>query len=295
MPVRLIAAPHTPFDEYGDLAEEVVTQQADFLRRQGVRGVFIGGSTGEYASLSVDERCRLAEAWAPAAQRRSLQLFVHVGHNCQRDAILLAEHAARCGADAIASLAPSYFRPTQVEALVEYLAPIAAAGQRPFYYYDIPAMTGVTIPPLELLKRAPEIPHLAGIKFTNPDLAQYCECLQFAADRFDILFGCDEMLLAAYSLGARGAVGSTYNFAASIALSMIDACDASDVTAARLRQARLIRLIRVLQTRGYLASAKRLMTLRGVDCGRVRPPLTNLSPRELELLDAELAEFDELT
>ena len=142
-------------------------------------------------------------------------VIVQVGHNCARDSVALAGHAAGAGADAVSSMAPCYFKPASVDDLVDYLVPIAEASSSiPFYYYDIPSMTGVTHSSLDVLRRGERFPNLAGVKFTNPDLMTFQECVQFEGGKYEIWFGCDEALLAGYALGGRGAVGSTYNFAA---------------------------------------------------------------------------------
>lgn len=278
MPIRLIAAPHTPFTPAGDLHLPAVAQQARILAAGGVAGVFIGGSTGEYASLTVAERKSLAEAWVSAALETQLDVMVHVGHNCQRDAVELARHAGTLPVKAVASIAPGYFKPQSVDDLTEYFAPIAAASLHPFYFYDIPSMSGVNLPTVEFLRRADRrLPTLRGVKFTNPDLAQFQECLQFENGRYDILFGCDEHLLAGYALGATGAVGSTYNFAPVLYHRLAAAWDRGDAAEARRLQHESVRLVRCLQADGYMASAKAVMSLLGVDCGPVRSPLRRLT------------------
>ena len=103
----------------------------------------------------------------------------------------------------------------------------------PFYYYDIPVMTGVLFPMPDFLDRAAlRIPSFAGIKFTNPDLMAYLRCLRSDGGRFDVAWGIDEYLLAAVALGAAGAVGSSYNFAAPIYHRLLAAMDRGDLAAA---------------------------------------------------------------
>ncbi|MGV3485790.1 MAG: dihydrodipicolinate synthase family protein, partial [Planctomycetaceae bacterium] len=151
--------------------------------------------------------------------------------------------------------------------------------------YDIPSMTGVTLASAELLRRSGKhLPSLAGIKFTNHDLMQFQECIQFEGGRYEIWFGCDEALLAGYSLGAKGAVGSTYNFAAPLYHQLIAAWDAGDQDRARALQAQSVQLIRCCQKFGYMAAAKAVMGMLGVDCGPVRPPLANLSSSQRDEL-----------
>lgn len=285
MPIKLIAAPHTPLNARGDLNLDVVRQQADHFVATGVSGVFVAGSTGEGHSLCVEERMAVTQQWASVGKQLGLTVIIQVGHNSQRDSIRLAAHAAEAGADAISAMAPCYFKPASVGDLIDFLAPIAnAAGSLPFYFYDIPSMTGVSISSAELLRRGEQLPTLAGVKFTNNDLMQFQECLQFDGGRYEIWFGCDEALLAAYALGARGAVGSTYNFAAPLYHQAVAAWDAGDLEAARTLQLQSIQLIRACQKYGYMAAAKSVMSMLGIDCGPVRSPLTNLSPQQFSEL-----------
>ncbi|MCA9129618.1 MAG: dihydrodipicolinate synthase family protein [Planctomycetales bacterium] len=296
MPIKLIAAPHTPLDPTGKLAPMVIADQARYLKQSGVAGVFVGGSTGEYASLTVAERMTLAETWIQHGHSAGLQVIVQVGHNCQIDAIQLADHANGIGADAISSLAPGYFKPNSASELVHFLTPIAAAApQTPFYFYDIPVMTGVNVSTVDVLRLASELlPNLAGIKYTNPDLIQFQECLRYDQGRYEIWFGCDEALLAGYALGARGAVGSTYNFAAPLYHSMIDCYENGDHEQARKLQSDSIALIRICQSFGYMAAAKAVMSFLGVDCGPVRPPLMPLNEIQLAKLREKVLGLDSL-
>lgn len=281
----IIPATHTPFRADGRLNLEAVDRQAALTVEMGLSGVFIAGTTGEFASLSVAERKDLAARWVKAAGD-SLKVAVHVGHNCQGEAQELAAHAKEIGAAAVAVVAPSYFRPTAIEDLVDFCAPIAAeAAPLPFYFYDIPGMSGVRVATSAFLAQARErIPNLVGLKFSNNDLVELQECVQLADGAFDVLFGSDECLLAGLSLGIRGAVGSTYNFAAPVYHRVVKAFESGDFATARAEQIKSVRLVRALEKFGFLPASKVLMTMLGVDCGPARSPLRNLSAAQrLEL------------
>jgi N-acetylneuraminate lyase len=284
----LVAATHTPLNDDGSLNPEAVGQQAAHLTRNGVTGAFIAGTTGESHSLTVAERKALADRWATTDS--PLKLIVHVGHNCLPDAQDLAAHAQMIGADGIAALAPSYFRPANVEALVDWCAAIAErAPDLPFYFYDIPALTGVVLPMVDFLRLAGDrIPNLAGIKYTNSDLATLQRCLAVDDGRFDILFGCDEALLAGMALGCKGAVGSSYNFAAPIYQQVITAFENGDLESAKHWQTRSAEMIAIIARFGYGAAAKSVMQLIGVDCGPVRQPLARMAAGEIQKLRQDL-------
>jgi N-acetylneuraminate lyase len=283
---QLIAAVHTPLASDGGLRLESVPVQAVLLASAGVEGAFVAGTTGESLSLTVAERMALADAWVEPARRHGLRLLVHVGAASLADAVALARHAGELGVDSISAMAPCYFKPASCGDLAAFLAAIAAAAPRtPFYYYDIPSWTGVTFRSSDLLERhAASIPTLAGIKYTSADLADFERCVAVDGGRFAIYWGTDEALLAGLVLGAAGAIGSTYNFAASEARAVMDAFAVGDMPRARAAQLEVVRIVDLLASHGYMRSAKAVMGMLGVDCGTVRPPLRPATADELAAL-----------
>jgi len=276
----LVAATHSPFKADGSLNLAMVEKQASHLLANKVKAAFVGGSTGESHSLGVLERMALAQRWSEVTRGSPLGLIVHVGANCLADAAVLADQAQTIGAAAISAQSPSYFKPKSIELLVACCEKIAAAAPAlPFYFYDIPILTGVHFPMPEFLAiAAGRIPTLVGMKFTNPDLMAYQQCLRAENGRFDVLWGTDEYLLGALTLGARGAVGSTYNFSAPIFHRMMAAFSGGDLAAARDEQYRAVQLIHLLASFGYMAAAKATMGFLGVDVGAPRLPNGSLTP-----------------
>ena len=291
----LIPACHTPFHRDGQLNLAMVERQAALFRESGLRSVFVAGTTGEFASLTLDERKALCERWVEVAGD-TLRVAVHVGDNCQADAIELAAHARQAGVAAVAAMAPSYFKPATVQDLVEFLVPIAAEVEPlPFYYYHIPGMTGVRLSVAEFLHEARfRIPNLRGLKFSHDDLVDLQGCVAVEAGAFDVLFGFDEALLAGLCLGVCGAVGSTYNFAGPHYLRLIRAFESGDLAAARAAQLQATEMVKTLASFGFMAASKAVMALIGVDCGPVRPPLRNLTAAQTAALLDRLASFDVL-
>lgn len=286
----LVAAPFAPLAADGTLDLRCIQRQAEHLVRCGVRMVFVNGTTGECTSLTLQERQAIARRWCEVARGSDLKVAVHVGTNCLADSRLLAADAQACGAASISAFAPSYFRPQHLDALIDWCAQIAAAAAGvPFYFYDIPAFTRVGLSMPQFLEKAPaRIPTLAGLKFTNPDLMAYQLCLRADAGRFDVAFGCDEWLLAALAVGAQGAVGSTYNFAAPLYQRLWKAFSEGNFEAARNEQFRAVQLIQLLAGYGFLPAAKAVMGWVGVEVGPARPPQSTLSADQLLRLREEL-------
>lgn len=286
----LVAATHSPFHADGSLNLAIVEQQAAHLAATGVNFAFICGSTGESHSLTLEERRALAVRWMEVTDGSKLKVVVHVGTNCLADARTLAAQAQQLGAAAVAALAPSYFKPRSVASLVDCCAEIAGGcPELPFFYYDIPVLTGFTLPMPEFLTVARDrIPNLAGIKFTNSDLMMFQQCLRFDGGAFSVPWGCDEYLLAALALGATGAVGSSYNFAAPVYHRVIAAFERGDLKAARDEQFRSVQLIALLASRGYMGAAKATMKMLGVDVGPARLPNGSLTAEQEQTLREDL-------
>lgn len=286
----LVAAAHTPFLTDGALNLAAVEKQAEHLLKNQVETAFIGGTTGEWSSLSLEERRQLAVRWMKVTRGTTLRVIVHLGANCLGDSQALARQAQQLGAFAISALAPFYFKPATVPLLVQSMADIAAAApELPFYYYEIPSLTGIVLPPSAFLEQGAErIPNLAGVKFTSSDLIEFQRCAAAHSSGFDIPFGVDEMLLAGLSMGAIGAVGSTYNFAAPVYHRLMRAFAGGDLASARAEQYRSVQIVSVLARRGYMAAAKALMTMLGVDVGPPRLPHGRLSAEEQSVLKKDL-------
>lgn len=286
----LIAAPFTPMTSDGAVDLDVIDQQAALLRRNGVAGAFVCGTTGESMSLTVEERMEVARRWVEGAPD-GFRVVVHVGHTSLPAAKRLCAHAGEIGARGTGAMGPCFFRPRDVGALAAFCAEVAsAAPELPFYYYHIPAMTGVDVRMVEFLEAAAgSIPNLAGVKYAHEDLADFALCCGFDGGRFDMLFGRDEMLLAGLATGAKGAVGSTYNYAAPLYLEILDAFDRGDLEKARALQRRAAEIVRVLlRYGGGPAPGKAIMKLAGLDCGPCRLPLVPVEGERLAALEADL-------
>ena len=280
----IIAAPFTPFGENGALNLSPIPRYAERLAADGVAGAFVCGTTGEGSSLTEAERRAVAGTWC-MHRPKGLKVIVHVGHNSRDESVALAAHAQDHGADAIATLAPHFFRPASIDDLLDWCVPVAAAAPRiPFYYYHMPAMAGADFAMAEFLPRAAaRIPNLGGIKFTHENLLDYGMTLDAAKDQYAILAGRDEILLSFLALGAEGAVGSTYNYAAPIFTRIIAAYRERDLKQAQDWQAIVRRFVSLIVKAGGMAANKALMGLvTGIECGPVRSPLRNLTRAQVE-------------
>ncbi|XP_032718574.1 N-acetylneuraminate lyase isoform X2 [Lontra canadensis] len=195
----LVAATITPMTEHGEINFSVIGQYVDYLvKEQGVKSIFVNGTTGEGLSLSVSERRQVAEEWVTQGQNKLDQVVIHVGALSLKESQELARHAAEIGADGIAVIAPFFLKPWNKDVLINFLKEVAAAAPAlPFYYYHIPALTGVKIRAEELLDGIQEkIPTFQGLKFSDTNLLDFGQCVDQNRQRqFALLFGVDEFYI----------------------------------------------------------------------------------------------------
>lgn len=284
----LIAAPHTPFAANGDVNLPVIDQIAELLVRQGVKGVYVCGTTGEGVNCSVSERKAIAERWVKAADGK-LSITVHTGALSIADTLELTRHAETLDIFATSVIAPCFFKPGSVDDLVAYCAQVAAAAPSKGFYYYHSGMSGVMHDMEQFLEKGDKlIPNLSGLKFNHVDLYEYQRCIRACDGKFDIPFGVDEVLPAGLAVGAIGAVGSTYNYAAPLYHDIINAYHRGDQETVAALMDKVIALIRVLVQYGGVAAGKAAMALHGIDLGDPRLPIRALTPEQKEDVVAKM-------
>lgn len=287
----LIDAPFTPFHPNGDVNLEPIPAYAAMLKKNGLKGVFINGSSGEGYMLTEQERMQLAEAWVAAAPQ-DFKVIVHVGSTCVRQSFNLAQHARKIGAWGIGAMAPPFPKVGRVEELVKYCEEIAAgAPELPFYFYHIPAFNGAFLPMVDFLKAVDgRIPNFAGIKYTYESLYEYNQCRLYKDGKFDMLHGQDETILPCLAMGgAQGGIGGTTNYNGRELVGIIEAWDSGDLELARERQNFSQAVINVIcNYRGNIVGGKRIMKLIGLDLGPNRTPFRNVTDEEEAAMKREL-------
>lgn len=275
----LIAAPFTPFGPDGELNVGQIPAYYRFLKDNGVIGAFICGSTGEGVSLTFDEKVAVMREWAALTKEDpAFSLIMFLGGTNIKECRELAKISEEAGVDAISFTSPFYFKPANVEQLAKCCAEVAAAAPNTaFYYYHIPVLTGGNFAMIDLLKAVDaRIPTFRGIKYTHEDFMDFLSCLNFADRKYDMLWGRDENMLSSLVLGSKGAVGSTYNYAAPLYHDLIEAYNQGDFEKANALQQKSIDMITLLGKYGGIATGKAYMKLVGVDCGEFRLPVRNM-------------------
>jgi N-acetylneuraminate lyase len=289
----LIAAPFTPLKKDGSLNLPVIDDYATRLKKDHLVGVFVGGTTGEGMLLDLEERKELSETWMKHRDQ-NFKIMFHVGSTSYKQSQELTQHAQRIGADAVGCIGPMFLKPMHVSDLVAYCAKVAsAAPDMPFYYYHIPGISGIDFNMFEFLKEAAiSFDNFVGIKYTYNDLMVMIQCLHYEQGKWDILHGADELLLAGLSIGVRGAIGSTYNYMASLNYKLMDSFAKGDLASARALQLNTISVIELLfRYGGPVSAGKAIMKMIGLDCGPLRLPAKTLSDNQQLNFEKELRQL----
>ena len=287
-----MAAPFTPLDKHGELNLSQISALVQLYKINQVNAAFICGSTGEGVSLTHLEKIQVLKKWGQEKDDHLKTIFM-VGGTCLKEMQELAGLSQQNNMDGISILCPYYFKPKSVTELVAFSKEVAdAAPNLPFYYYHIPALTGGNFSMLDYLQQAEdEIPNLAGIKFTAPDLLDFQACRAYKNGKYNLLWGIDEAMLSGLAAGADGAVGSTYNYAAPLFNQIIDSFKKGDLAEASKHQDRAVQMVQLLIKYGGISAGKAFMKLIGVDCGWFRQPIQPLSEQSTNALKAELEEI----
>eukprot|EP00906_Rhabdomonas_costata_P026676 RCo037998 len=220
----LFVPPITPFASDGSVDIAKIHDFAKALIHDGVGGVFCNGTLGESASLSCAERRACAEAWTTAirAAGADKKVIVHIGTQNLPETKELAAHAEALKVDAIACMAPVFFRPADVNSLVQWLAAVAqAAPKTPFLFYHFPTMSGLPFRVLDIVQQCEaRIPTFRGLKFTSRDYGDLNALLRYYPD-LDIMPAYDDQFRNHAELGCDAYISGLFNFAAPLYLTIL--------------------------------------------------------------------------
>lgn len=282
----------TPLTEDEQINTRVTRRLVDWLIACGIGGFYVCGGTGEGILLSVEARQAMAETVLEQVNGR-VPVIVHVGATATADALALARHAARAGAQAVASIPPFYYD-VGFKAIKEHYELIAGASSLPLYIYYIPTATGVTVTAAQMWDLC-QIPNVRGFKYTAFDLYLLEQILALADSSLNVFCGPDQLFAPMLTVGVDGAIGSTYNVLAQHYVKIYDAFCAGDIVEARRLQSSANRVIDVWTAYG-LPAVKEMLRMLDFDCGHCRRPFRRLSAAEVEQLrnDLEQVGFFEL-
>ena len=283
MNVRGIIPPMvTPARAGGDdIDTQRLGEYTDFLVDSGVHGLFPCGSTGEFPSLTREQRKRVVETVVDRAG--GIPVLAGCGDTCVEDAVAHVRDATEAGADAAVVVTPYYLDASQA-GLRGFFEDVAERSPLPVFLYNIPKLTGVHLS-VESVARLAEVPNVVGLKDSTGDLTYHHRVLSATPDSFTVLQGTSHLSLPSLNAGADGATAGAANVFPSALCEMYEAQRSGDLErAVRLANEVVHPLIGELADVPTAAALKRLVSVAGYDVGPPFPPIAELDARDRDSL-----------
>ena len=269
------------FDEFKKLMEFQISQGADSL--------IVGGTTGESATMTMNEKKYLIRFACNIANKR-IPIIAGTGTNCTKTSIELSEYAESVGADALLVVTPYYNKTTQ-EGLIEHYKSIAESVDIPIILYNVPSRTGLNITP-ETCYELSKINNIVAIKEASGNISQVAKIASLCKDDLYIYSGNDDQIIPILSLGGIGAISVVSNILPKETHDMIHSFFNKKFMAARDYQLKLIPLIEKLFVEVNPIPIKEALNIIGYDVGIPRLPLVRCSQKNIEILKDELKNYN---
>ena len=275
-----IVALVTPFKQ-GELDEKALRDLVEFHIAEGTDAIVPCGTTGESATLSHEEHCRVIEIVIDQAKKR-VPVIAGAGSNSTKEAIFLTEHAKKSGADAVLSITPYYNKPTQ-EGLFQHFKTIAEHVDIPMVLYNVPGRTGVNMLP-ETVVRLSKIKNIVGVKEASGSLDQAGAIIQHTDDSFDVISGEDSLTFPMMAMGAKGVISVVANVAPKKMAQMCKAVLNNNMLEARKLHYELLDLSKAVFYETNPIPAKKAVYLMGLMENEIRLPLVEMTKENTEKL-----------
>jgi 4-hydroxy-tetrahydrodipicolinate synthase len=285
----VLAAVATPFDADGEIDQQRLRRLVDDLIADGVSGLVPVGSTGEFASLTGEERRQITEVVVEQAAGR-VPVVAHTGAMTSKEAVDLSRHAEQAGAAGLLLL-PPYKDRLSIEETTIYFRSVADSTALPVVVYNLPLATGVNLTPEDVVGMAEGSPNIAYVKDTCGDWHQLTRSIHDYSDVYSTLIGWDTMYLGALVEGAVGCILGVTNLTAKPFVAIYDAVQADDLATARAEWDRVYPVVRFLLSGGYVGGLKGAMDAFGKSIGDPRSPLAAMSPERRSEISTILKEF----
>ncbi|TCK28203.1 dihydrodipicolinate synthase [Ancylobacter aquaticus] len=268
----------TPFRD-GALDEKAFRDLVDWQVAEGIHGLVPVGTTGESPTVSHDEHKRVVE-WTVAQVAGRVPVIAGAGSNNTIEAIDLARHAEKAGADAVLVVTPYYNKPG-AEGLYQHYKAINDAIGIPIYIYNIPGRSVIDMS-VETMARLYELPNIAGVKDATANLVRVSQQRQAMGAGFNQLSGEDATALAFMAHGGDGCISVASNVAPKLCAQLIDACIAGDYVKALELQDRLFPLFQALFVETNPSPTKYALSLLGKIADEARLPMVPVTEKTKE-------------
>lgn len=275
----------TPFEDNGidfNKLEELI----EFQIKEGTHSIVICGTTGEASTMPDDEHIDAIRFTVQKVNKR-VPVIAGTGSNDTRHAIKLSQHAEEVGADGILSVSPYYNKTTQ-KGLYEHFKVIAESIHIPVILYNVPSRTGMNINP-EIIKELSQVENITGVKECN--LFQVGEIINLCGDDITVYSGEDANVVPLLSMGGKGVISVMANIIPKDTSKMVIKFLNGDVEGSRKIQLATLELIKALFIEVNPIPVKAAMNLMGMNVGKCRMPLVDMSDKNLEFLKKAMKNY----
>ena len=284
---RLLTAMVTPFNADGSINYEAGADFADWLLANGSDGLVVEGSTGEAATMDMDEKIKFMQTIVARVNGRA-KIVAGAGTNCTASTIDMVKKMEACGVDGVLVVGPYYNKPTQ-EGYYQHFAAVAKATKLPIIVYNVPGRTGGNIAPETVARLAADFSNIVAIKEAAGNVAQTAELYRVLPENFSIYSGDDGLILPFMSVGACGLISVLANVNGNILQQLMQAYSEGRVKDAADLNKVMVPLAKAMFIESNPIPIKAAVTkVTGIDAGAPRLPLTPISAAAEAKLDAAL-------
>ena len=284
---RLLTAMVTPFNADGSINYEAGADFADWLLANGSDGLVVEGSTGEAATMDMDEKIKFMQTIVARVNGRA-KIVAGAGTNCTASTIDLVKKMEACGVDGVLVVGPYYNKPTQ-EGYYQHFAAVAKATKLPIIVYNVPGRTGGNIAPETVARLAADFSNIVAIKEAAGNVAQTAELYRVLPENFSIYSGDDGLILPFMSVGACGLISVLANVNGNLLQQLMQAYSEGRVKDAADINKVMVPLAKAMFIESNPIPIKAAVTkVTGIEAGAPRLPLTPISAAAEAKLDAAL-------
>lgn len=284
---RLLTAMVTPFNADGSINYEAGADFADWLLSNGSDGLVVEGSTGEAATMDMDEKIKFMQTIVARVNGRA-KIVAGAGTNCTASTIDLVKKMEACGVDGVLVVGPYYNKPTQ-EGYYQHFAAVAKATKLPIIVYNVPGRTGGNIAPETVARLAADFSNIVAIKEAAGNVAQTAELYRVLPEDFSIYSGDDGLILPFLSVGACGLISVLANVNGKLLQQLMQAYSEGRVKDAADLNKVMVPLAKAMFVESNPIPIKAAVTkVTGINAGAPRLPLTPISAAAEAKLDAAL-------
>lgn len=289
----VLTALTTPFDADENIDVPALRRVVDRSVEAGVNGVVAGGSTGEFASLTPDERRQLVDAVTEHVGGR-VPVIAQTGATTTQEAIRHSEAARAAGADVLMLVTP-YYEPLSLEETVTYVEEVSSSVELPVMLYNIPGATGVNLDPDTVGRLARKHENIRYIKDSSVDWEQALRLIHHHGDVIDTFIGWDTFIYSALLEGAAGVMAGAANVVPEEIVSVYRAVTEGRLDEARAQWARLYPVIDAMISEPFIAAVKAGLRIQGEPVGAPRRPMGEISPEANARIEEALASLEKVS